>query len=274
MFADRLCNPFQALEGGFSSAPQDLCLPSLDDLLADSNVPESDGLFSGFQTLSNKDLDMFVAPEQDVSQSHQQSNNLSGTTCDGRSHSDGSDGEMSQVNTRASTFQISQTHAAPPQAQSRQAPGRLTADVPGANTGSTFNAAPPSSEQQASLSLAGMTAAEVALALGLDAAQQPHAQQPHAQHGKKSANPLPAQPPVRKQANGRKKRGRDIEAAVTSSGASEQHATSTVVADLTTRAGSPGVSSSTAVPPAQIEQEPGSSANTAADEEEQKRMVC
>lgn len=252
--------------------PQDLCLPSLDDLLAESNAPDSDGLFSGFQTLSNKDLDMFVAPERDGSQSHQQSNNVSDTTCDGRSHSDGSDGEMSRVNTHASTAQVSQTHAAPPQAQSRQAPAHHTADVPSANIGSASAASPPA-EQQANLSLAGMTAAEVAQALGFDTAQQAHAQQPHAQHGKNSANPLPAQPAVRKQANGRKKRGRDIEAAVTSSGASEQHATSTVVADLTSRAGSPGVSSSTAVPPAQVQQEPGSSANTAADEEEQKRMV-
>ena len=248
--------------------PQDLCLPSLDDLLADSNAAGSDGLFSGFQSFSKQDLDMFIQPEQDVSHSHQHSNNVSGTTCAGRSHSGGSDGEMSQANTHASTAQVSQTHAVPPQAQSRQAPGHLTAGISSANIGST-NAASPSAEQQASPSLAGMTAAEVAQAFGLNPALQPHAQ-----HGKNSANPLPAQAPVRKQANGRKKRGRDIEAAVTSSDASEQHATSTVTADLTSRAGSPGVSSSTDVSPAQVQQEPGSSANTAVDEEEQKRMVC
>ena len=146
--------------------------------------------------------------------------------------------------------------------QSSQAPGHLTAGIPSANIGST-NAASSSAEQQAFPSLAGMTAAEVAQALGLETAQQ----------GKNSANPPSAQLPVRKQANGRKKRGRDIEAAVTSSGASEQQATSTVAADLTSRAGSPGVSSSTDVSPAQVQQEPGSSANTAEDEE-QKRMVC
>ena len=243
--------------------PQDLCLPSLDDLLADSNASDSDGLFSGFQTLSNKDLDMFVGPEQDASHSHQYSNNVSGTTSEGRSHPDNSDGEISQVNTHASTAQVLQTQAVPPQAQSSQAPGHLTAGIPSANIGST-NAASSSAEQQVSPSLAGMTAAEVAQALGLETAQQ----------GKNSANPPSAQLPVRKQANGRKKRGRDIEAAVTSSGASEQHATSTVAADLTSRAGSPGVSSSTDVSPAQVQQEPGSSANTAEDEEEQKRMVC
>ena len=246
--------------------PQDLCLPSLDDLLADSNAPDSDGLFSGFQSLSNKDLDTFARPEQDISHSHQYSNNVSGTTSQGCSHSDGSDGEMSQVNTHGSTAQVAQTHAVPPQAQSRQGPSHLTVGVPSVNSGST-SAVLPSAEQQASPSLAGMTAAEVAQAFGL-------ALQPHAQHGKNSANPLPAQAPVRKQASGRKKRGRDIEAAVTSSGASEQHAASTVVADLASRAGSPGVSSSTDASPAQVQQEPGSSANTAADEEEQKRMVC
>lgn len=247
--------------------PQDLCLPSLDDLLADSNASDSNGLFCGFQTLSNEDLDMFTGPDQAVSYSHQHSNNVSATTSEGRSHSDGSDGEMSQANTHANTAQISQTHAVPPQPQSRQATGHPIAGASSPNIGST-NAASPSAEQQASPSLAGMTATEVAQALGLDAAQQPHAQQ-----GKNSAHPSSAQPPVRKQANGRKKRGRDLEPAATSSGASEQHATSTVAADLTLRAGSPGVSSSTDVTPAEVQQGPGSCANTPADEEEQKRMV-
>lgn len=251
------------LEGESISVPQDLCLPSLDDLLADSNASDSQGLFCGFQTLSNEDLDMFTGTDQAVSHSHQHSNTVSGTTSEGPSHSDGSDGEMSQANTHASTAQISQTQAVPPQPQSRAA----AHPHPSANVGST-NAASSSAEQQASPSLAGMTAAEVAQALGLDTAQQPYAQQ-----GKNSAHPSSAQPPVRKQANGRKKRSRDVEAAVTSSGASEQHATSTVAADLASRAGSPGVSSSTDVTPAEIQQEPGSCANTPADEEEQKRMV-
>lgn len=244
--------------------PQSLCLPSLDDLLADSNAADSDGLFCGFQTLSNEDLDMFTGPDQAVSHSYQHSNNVSGTTCEGRSHSDGSDGEMSQANTRAGTAQVLQTQAVPPEPQSRQAAGHPDS---GANVASTNAAASPA-EQQASPSLAGMTAAEVAQALGLDTAQQPHAQQ-----GKNSAHPPSAQPPVRKQANGRKKRGRDVEPAATSSGASEQHATSTVAADLTSRAGSPDVSSSTDVTPAGVQQEPSSGANTPAHEEELKRMV-
>ena len=261
MFVDRLSHE---LEGDSISVPQDLCLPSLDDLLADSNAADSDGLFSGFQTVSNEDLDMFTGSDQAVSHSHQHSNSVSGTTSEGRSHSDGSDGEMSQANTHASTAQVSQTHTVLPQPQSRQAAGHPD---PGSNVGST-NVALSSAEQQASPSLAGMTAAEVAKAFGLDAAQQPHAQQ-----GKNSAHPPSAQPPVRKQANGRKKRGRGVEAAATSSGGSEQHATSTVAADLTSRAGSPGVSSSTDVTPAGSQQEPSSCADTSAHEEEQKRMV-
>ena len=173
---------------------------------------------------------------------------------------------MSQANTYANTAQVSGTDAVPSQAQFRQAAGHLTAGPPSANIGFTNTASPPA-EQQASPSLAGMTAAEVAQALGLNALEQPHGQ-----HGKNNANPLPSQPPVRKQANGRKKRGRDIEVAGISSGASQQHTGSTVAADVTSRAGSPGVSSSTDLTPPQVQQEPDSSVGTA--DEEQKRMVC
>lgn len=248
---------------------QDLSLPSLDDLLADDNPSDADGLFSGFHTLSNQEVDMLSAPDRDASHSRQHSNNVSGTTSEGHTHSDGSEGETSQTKAHLNNAQASHTQAVPAKAQSKQAADPTTGGPATANTGSTITAS-TSTEQPASPSLVGMTAAEVAQALGLDAAKQPHTQ-----HGKYSA-PLPAaQAPARKQANGRKKRGRDVEAAVTSSGASEQHASSAVAADMASRAGSPGVSSSSDVTPAEVQQEPVSSANTAADkEEEHKRMVC
>ncbi|KAL3144021.1 hypothetical protein ABBQ32_003825 [Trebouxia sp. C0010 RCD-2024] len=247
---------------------QDLSLPSLDDLLADDNPSDADGLFSGFHTLSNQEVDMLSAPDRDASHSRQHSNNVSGTTSEGHTHSDGSEGETSQTKAHLNNAQASHTQAVPAKAQSKQAADPTTGGPATANTGSTITAS-TSTEQPASPSLVGMTAAEVAQALGLDAAKQPHTQ-----HGKYSA-PLPAaQAPARKQANGRKKRGRDVEAAVTSSGASEQHASSAVAADMASRAGSPGVSSSSDVTPAEVQQEPVSSANTAADkEEEHKRMA-
>lgn len=266
MFVDRLSDTLGVHD---SWMVQDLNLPSLDDLLADDNSSDANGLFSGFQTLSNQEVDMLSAPDQDASHSRQHSNNVSGTTSEGHIHSDGSEGEISQTKARANNAQGSQTHAVPAQARFKQAAGLTTGGPATANTGLS-SAASTSTEQQASPSLVGMTAAEVAQALGLDAAKQLQTQ-----HGKNSA-PLPAaQAPARKQANGRKKRGRDVEAALTSSGASEQHASSAVAADMASRAGSPGVSSSSDVAPAEVQQEPVSSANTAADgEEEHKRMVC
>lgn len=242
---------------------QDLCLPSLDDLLADDNPADAEGLFSGFQTLSNQEMDMLSGPDQEASHSHQHSNTVSGTTSEGPTNSDGSDGELSQAKAPSNSALAPQHHA-----QFRQAAGATTDSPAADNTGFT-SAASPSTEQQAQPSLAGMTAAQVAKTLGLDAAKQPQAQQ-----GKNSAPPLPAQVPARKQANGRKKRGRDMEAEATSNGTSGQNASSTVAADMASRAGSPGVSSSSDVTPAEVQQEPASSANTVADGEEHKRMVC
>ena len=243
---------------------QDLCLPSLDQLLADNNASDPDGLFSGFQTLSNKDLDMFTAAENNVTQSIQHSNAISGSTSEGRSPSDGSDGEMSQAIGSTRATQIADTQAPPAQAKVDHMPGgRLPVST------APTKAALPQTEQGAFPSLAGMTAAEVAHAVGYNAAKQSQVLP-----GKNSAPTPAALAPTNKQANSKKKRGRDTEAAGTSSGASEQHAVPIAGVDMSSRAGTPGVSSSSDVSPGQVHQDPSSTGPSAADGEEQKRMVC
>lgn len=243
----------------------DLCLPSLDELLTDNNASDPDGLFSGFQTLSNKDLDMFPSAEDGATQSIQQSNTILGSASEGHSPSDGSDGEMSQANGSTRAPRSADTQALPEQAKLSHTPGSIlpTSSVP-------TQAASPQTEPGTFPSLAGMTAAEVAHAVGYSTAKQP----PPVVPGTNSSPITTAPAPTKKQANGKKKRGRETEAAGTSNGASEQHAVPAGVMDTTSRAGSPGFSSSSDVSPAELQQEPSSSGPAAPDGEEQKRMVC
>ena len=239
----------------------------MDDLLADDS--NSDGLFSGFQTLSNNDLDMFAMPQGNTTYSHQHSNSPSASASEGRSPSDGSDGETSHIKPYSSTAKAA-VHGQAAPVQLRHSDNQtVNGASPGASettqTGSPWLA----TEHRALPSLVGLTAGEVAQAVGYSTAKQPAAQQ-----SKNSAQAHAAQPPVRKQANGKKKRGRDAPAAAaTSSGASEQHGGSTGAVEMSSRAGSPGVSSSGDVSPGEVHQEASAGGASAADSEEQKRMV-
>ena len=253
---------------------EDMCLPSLDDLLADypAAVPE-DGLFAGFQSLDNQGLDLLALPDESATQSHQHSNNMSGRTSEEHSYSAGSEGDLStaaaQLNSVESTpgFPSQQPqHRTPVQPSNRVIPAPTTA-------GSMSSAPPPmTAGQGASPSLVGMTAAQVAEALGYSS-QPADAQQAQ---GLSSVSTISKQPAVRRQANGKKKRGRETEtpqpvAAVRD--ASAQQAVSSQAAEVASRAGSPGVSSSNDASQADLPQEHSSGQSAAEDDEEQKRMV-
>lgn len=250
---------------------EDMCLPSLDDLLADypATVPD-DGLFSGFQSLDNQGLDVLALPDKSATQSHQHSNNMSGRTSEDHSYSAGSEGELStaaaQLDSVESTpgFPSQQAqHRTPVQPSNRVIPAPTTA-------GSMPSAAPPlTAGQGASPSLVGMTVAQVAEALGYTS------QPAYAQQAQGLSN-LSKQPAVRRQANGKKKRGRETEtphpvAAVRD--ASVQQAVSSQAAEVASRAGSPGVSSSNDASQADLPHEHSSGQSAAGDDEEQKRMV-
>ena len=128
--------------------------------------------------------------------------------------------------------------------------------------------------QGTSPSLVGMTAAQVAGALGFSAPQRPT---PQPAQDISKAHGISKQPAVRRQANGKKKRSREAEsshAAATTSGASEQQAASIQAAELASRAGSHDVTSSNDASQAQPAQELSSEQSTPEDDEEQKRTVC
>lgn len=250
---------------------EDMCLPSLDDLLADypATVPD-DGLFSGFQSLDNQGLDVLALPDKSATQSHQHSNNMSGRTSEDHSYSAGSEGELStaaaQLDSVESTpgFPSQQAqHRTPVQPSNRVIPAPTTA-------GSMPSAAPPlTAGQGASPSLVGMTVAQVAEALGYTS------QPAYAQQAQGLSN-LSKQPAVRRQATGKKKRGRETEtphpvAAVRD--ASVQQAVSSQAAEVASRAGSPGVSSSNDASQADLPHEHSSGQGAAGDDEEQKRMA-
>ncbi len=241
---------------------EDMCLPSLDDLLADypATVPDN-GLFSGFQSLDNQGLDLLALPDESATRSHQHSNNMSGRISKDHSYSAGSEGELStaaaQLNSVESTpgFPSQQPqHRTPVQPSNRVIP------------------APTTAGQGASPSLVGMIAAQVAEAVGYTS-QPADAQQAQ---GLSNLSTVSKQPAVRRQANGKKKRGRETEtphpvAAVRD--ASVQQAVSSQAAEVASRAGSPGVSSSNDASQADLPHEHSSGQSAAGDDEEQKRMV-
>ena len=251
-----------------------MCLPSLDDLLADypATVPD-DGLFSGFQSLDNQGLDLLALPDESATQSHQHSNNMSGRTSEDHSYSAGLEGKLSTAAARLNS--VESTPGFPGQQPEHRTPVQSSIRVISAPTtaGSMPSAPPPlAAGQGASPSLVGMTAAQVAEALGYTS-QPADAQQAQ---GLSNVSTVSKQPAVRRQANGKKKRGRDAEtphpvAAVRD--ASEQQAVSSQAAEVASRAGSPGVSSSNDASQADLPHEHSSGQSAAGDDEEQKRMV-
>lgn len=253
---------------------EDMCLPSLDDLLADYPATVSDdGLFSGFQSLDNQGLDLLALPDESATRSHQHSNNMSGRKSEEHSYSAGSEGELSTAAAQLNSFESTPgfpsqqpQHRTPVQASNRVIPAPTTAGS------MSSSPAPVTAGQGASPSLVGMTAAQVAEALGYSS-RPAHVQQAQ---GLTSASTISKQPAVRRQANGKKKRGRETEtpqpvAAVRD--ASAQQAVSCQAAEVASRAGSPGVSSSNEASQADIPQEHSSGQSAAGDDEEQKRMV-
>ncbi len=120
-----------------------------------------------------------------------------------------------------------------------------------------------------------MTAAQVAEALGYSSGQ--HADAPQTQDASRPEG-INKQPAVRRQVNGKKKRGREAESSrrltpTASTDAFGQQAVSRQAAEVASRAGSPGVSSSNDACQAETPQEHSSGQSTAEDDEEQKRMV-
>lgn len=259
---------------------QDMCLPSLDDLLADYPAADTDGLFSGFQSLDNRGLDLLSLPDEAATHSHQHSNHISGSTSQEHSYSAASEGHLSTAAAECSSHQLNPSVTAQ-QPQQRMLPDRqlqsssktTPAPVPATAGISPMTSSPAIPGQDASPSLVGMTAAQVATALGYSSIQPACPQQPE---GLSRADPVSKQAPVRRQANGKKKRGREAESAAptaVSSGASEQQALSSQAAEVASRAGSPGVSSSNDASPAHTPQDHSSGHSNAGDDEEQKRMV-
>lgn len=263
---------------------QDMCLPSLGDLLADYPATDTDGLFSGFQSLDNRGLDLLSLPDEAATHSHQHShqhsNHVSESTSEEHSYSAGSEGKLS---TAAAEFS---PHTSHPDVTAQQPQQRMLPDRQLQSSSKTTPAPAPATArigalktslttpgQDASPSLVGMTAAQVAETLGYSSIQPACPRQPE---GLSRADPVSKQAPVRRQANGKKKRAREAESATpaaVSSGACEQQALSSQAAEVASRTGSPGVSSSNDASPAHTPQDHSSGHSNAGDDEEQKRMV-
>ena len=267
-----------------SLGAQDMNLPSLDDLLADYPAtdlkPDPEGMFSGFQTLDNRDLDFLAPVEPAAAHSHQHSNwhssNVSARDSQEHTYSAGSNGELPTAGAHLSSGESSlakmseQSSPAKPQVA---APASKRVHSEPAQSAAGINSSDKPG-QGTSPSLVGMTAAQVAGALGFSAPQRPT---PQPAQDISKAPGVSKQPAVRRQANGKKKRSREAEsshAAATTSGASEQQAASIQAAELASRAGSHGVTSSNDASQAQPAQELSSEQSTPEDDEEQKRTVC
>ncbi|KAL0037098.1 hypothetical protein WJX79_000251 [Trebouxia sp. C0005] len=171
---------------------EDMCLPSLDDLLADYPATVSDdGLFSGFQSLDNQGLDLLALPDESATRSHQHSNNMSGRKSEEHSYSAGSEGELSTAAAQLNSFESTPgfpsqqpQHRTPVQASNRVIPAPTTAGS------MSSSPAPVTAGQGASPSLVGMTAAQVAEALGYSS-RPAHVQQAQ---GLTSASTISKQP--------------------------------------------------------------------------------
>ena len=282
-----------------SLSTEDLCLPSLDDLLAELPSRQQDAeLFSGFDRLDSLGLTSAPNVQEANSQSHQGSNmhsaSVSGCTPGAQTSSNSSaaanassnrsDGELSTAAAPVSSQESLPRPQSPPQAQTQQdmpasvdsGPVQASAQLP--STQAEFARMQPA----ALPSLVGMTAAQVAETVGYTGsqAQQVGKSQPSNKHAATSKLA------VRKQANAKKKRVRDSElAAVAPVPDSAQHQQQQQQHQQQQQTGSvqtapPGLpevspdrSQNVQTGPVEPAQEHSSGNSAAGDDEHQKRMV-
>lgn len=249
-----------------SSGIDELCLPSLEDLLAGSSEYDPDGLFSGFNSLKNTSLNA------------QSGNNLVGLQCQCTGvHScqpypqSSSDNEHSSTAPQVLSAFPSDMHVTQQHHNTGATQGSLAAP----------SSVPPSSSQPAAHtqpdmpSLAGLTAAQVAIAIGFTGQQQ-HTQQAAAAPSQQ----LPAIcSPGKPQATRHRKRTRDLDnnSSIPTTAVpmpSSSQAEHSAAALLGTRSGSPDVSSNNnAASLGQEQRQQSSSQDSAQPDEEQKRQV-
>ena len=248
-----------------SSRIDELCLPTLDDLLADSSDTDPGGLFSGFQCLNNGDLSMH---SDDDLAAHQCSCAGIHSCCPDLYSS--SDNEQSSITPQATAQGL--PPAALPQQQQHSATAKSKAAPHHALPPKHTQPTPPTQPDMPSL--AGLTAAQVANAIGFTG--QPDNAKPA------SVLPCGQLPGTEKSAHnparGNRKRSRDLDSTgitpTTGTGPSSSTAGHSVADPVASRSGSPDVSSSNAGTSGQELRQQSSSQDSAEPDEEQKRQVC
>lgn len=268
--------------GPQSSRIDDLSLPSLDDLLADSSDTDPEGLFSGFKGVSNNNLDTFSR------------NDLARVQCNCTGiHSCCPEPQSSSDNEQSSTapHHVALSPASTPLPKQQQHSANTQGRSAAAHLSPPQSTLPAAPAQAAPLNLAGLTAAQVASAVGftgqLGSTQQPAAATSRQQPVSSSF--------VKSPARSHRKRTRDLDPSsapqttpAVVAGNNLEHLSPPADADAlpssnsaghsaagidTARSGSPDINSSIAGTSGQEGKQHSSSQDSAQPDDEQKRQV-